>query len=200
MKHIRLVVAATALICASAAQAYVTQGAVTLEAQGSVTDGIDGYDLHFGTSSVNVQFTYDGNQTHFVTASFDPLFQLLTAQPGDVINMDTAIPRGDDPASLWANSLLGGLDQTVGHDFYIAGAVVPFRHLFEPPTEQFGWAHLVADASGTLTVVESAITYGEQGIIVGTTQAVPEPSSLALMLLGLGFAGLHARRKTMSRN
>ena len=48
--------------------------------------------------------------------------------------------------------------------------------------------------NGVASVMGSAIAYNEPGIIVGTTQVVPEPSSFALSMLGL--IGLAALRKT----
>jgi hypothetical protein len=207
MKHIRLLVAAAALICASTAQAYVTQGDTTLDFVGPTPIGAN-YEMHVGTRPASIMFNYDANhQLRFVATTADAETLMVVAHAGDVITESTLLS-----SSVWGNTWFSsayGNHPVTGTDFYVAGMfdeVVVGAGQPTPPGgsslsfRRFGWTHLVADASGTLTVADSAMAYGELGIIVGTTQAVPEPSSLALMLLGLGFAGLHARRKTMSRN
>jgi len=48
----------------------------------------------------------------------------------------------------------------------------------------FGWMRL-RNAGGQLEMVDNAVAYGSLGIIVGTTDLVPEPSTLTLCALGL---------------
>lgn len=57
-----------------------------------------------------------------------------------------------------------------------------------------GWAKIRNDASG-LTLLGSAMSYGEGGIIVGTTTAVPEPGRAMLMLLGLSSLAFARRQR-----
>ena len=62
------------------------------------------------------------------------------------------------------------------------------------PRTAFGWVELAISGT-TLSIVDSAVSYGppENGIIVGTSTAVPEPSSV--LLLGLSLVTfLHRRR------
>lgn len=44
----------------------------------------------------------------------------------------------------------------------------------------FGWVEFENDGTGVLSVASSATAFNEGGIIVGTTTAIPEPSSLIL--------------------
>jgi hypothetical protein len=64
----------------------------------------------------------------------------------------------------------------------------------------WGWAHFSNSASG-LTLLGSAVAYGEPGIVVGTLTAVPEAGSSALMALGLlGVAGaVRAKAKGLAK-
>jgi len=50
----------------------------------------------------------------------------------------------------------------------------------------FGWAHLVNNQQTGLSMIGNAVTYGNAGIIVGTTTVipVPEPSIFALSVAG----------------
>ncbi len=53
----------------------------------------------------------------------------------------------------------------------------------------FGWVHLRPNnitGSASLDMLANVVSYDSQGIIVGTTTAVPEPSSLALIGMGIG--------------
>ncbi|YCM43160.1 PEP-CTERM sorting domain-containing protein [Verrucomicrobiaceae bacterium 227] len=57
----------------------------------------------------------------------------------------------------------------------------------------FGWVELANDGNGILSVASSATAFEEEGIIVGTLTAIPEPASA--MLLGLcSIVALRRRR------
>lgn len=62
-----------------------------------------------------------------------------------------------------------------------------------PPRNIYGWVEL-RNIGGNLTLLDSAITYSGDGIIVGTTQVIPEPSSTVL-LLGMGTLSFVAARR-----
>ena len=55
----------------------------------------------------------------------------------------------------------------------------------------FGWALFQNTPTG-LQLLDSAVAYGSQGIVVGTMTAVPEPSITALFLCG-GLASFFVR-------
>jgi hypothetical protein len=76
--------------------------------------------------------------------------------------------------------------------FYLA---INTRSGFYPAAQEvFGWAKFGLSANNNLTLIDSAIDYGDRGIIVGTYQSVPEPSSLSLLALG-GVVVALCRRK-----
>jgi hypothetical protein len=56
----------------------------------------------------------------------------------------------------------------------------------QPNRNVFGWAHFVNDSQTGLHMIGNAVTYGNAGIIVGTTNVipVPEPSIFALSAVG----------------
>jgi hypothetical protein len=56
----------------------------------------------------------------------------------------------------------------------------------------FGWAR-VRNQSGSLTVIDSATAIGG-GIVIGTLQQVPEPSSIMIVLLTAGVTLFRRRR------
>ena len=63
--------------------------------------------------------------------------------------------------------------------------------------EDFGWVLLQWDEFGQLQLADSAVADDEAGIIVGTLEVIPEPSTYALLLLS-GAASLWALRRRKS--
>lgn len=193
-------------LCASAivmvsgtAHAYVTPDVVTLDAVTDQDPAIPGYQLHFGSRPASIYVNFEGGTMNYVTQTLDVVNDFKLAQLGDEITAQTfahGVSAADNP---YGNPLAGsdfylaGMVQTgfldPGETFTTVDAVNDFPH-----ATRFGWAHIVIQGNGVATVTDSAIAYSEQGIIVGTTLAVPEPSSLALSVLGL--IGLATMRKT----
>ena len=52
-----------------------------------------------------------------------------------------------------------------------------------PPRNVFGWVEL-NNLNNNLTMITNAVSY-DSGIIVGTTQPVPEPNTVVLFIIGL---------------
>ena len=55
---------------------------------------------------------------------------------------------------------------------------------FGEDIQGFGWA-LMNHSEGGLTLLGSAITYDQPGIIIGTTTTIPEPGVMCLLLPAL---------------
>jgi hypothetical protein len=131
----------------------------------------------------------------FVTLNVDEGSELFLAQAGSSFSNATA----QTPAftSLFSASTT---PIQAGTDFYLAGRT---RSMSDPGFswnqpdfyDSFGWAHLKVDPQGKLQILGSAMAFREAGIVVGTTQAVPEPGTYALMAIGLlGMATLRLRK------
>lgn len=193
-----LLVAATITLCAThpAAHAYVQAKAVTLVAQNDfprdrLGDEEQAYSLHFGSRPADIIVSSDAYRSGlaWITQTLDVTTAFKLSAPGEVITQTTfanGVPPSQNPFS-----------PETGNDFYLAGMVVsgilepgqpllPATDAIPYPHEQrFGWAHVHIGQFGQASVVDSAMAYGEGGIIVGTTQAVPEPATGALSLVGL---------------
>lgn len=85
--------------------------------------------------------------------------------------------------TLPQNFFLGIRTPAVGFD------VVQF-----PPA--FGWAEFENMGTGELSLVDHAVVYGGQGVIVDTVTPIPEPSSLTLGSIALTLLFKRRRRRT----
>lgn len=61
----------------------------------------------------------------------------------------------------------------------------------------FGWVHMQND-NGELSMLQNAVVYGSEGIVIGTFQAVPEPITWVLMLCGGGVMFMRHRKHLTS--
>jgi hypothetical protein len=161
--------------------------------------------LHFGSRPASVLLNFNGGQMNDGTQILDVINVFALAKVGEVITADSfahGVSAANNPYS----------NPAAGLDFYLAGMVD--TGIFLDPGEpsviagpgstttpegmphdvRFGWAHIVFNQAGTATVLSSAIAYGEGGIVVGSLQAVPEPGSAALALIGLVAVGLSRRK------
>lgn len=62
---------------------------------------------------------------------------------------------------------------------------------FYPPA--YGWAEFQHDGAGNLSLVDYAIAFGSQGIVVNTTIPIPEPKGVFCLLGLIIFLGRHRR-------
>lgn len=191
--------AALALLASTQAQAVVEAGHWSLT-NGSAMDNTN--------LTITVDQTAAGDYTgtflqhdaqaqtlQFVSMNVDEGSQLFLTQAGAALTNDSisALPLAAFMVS----------PTVVGSDFYLGART---RSMSDPGFSwsnpdfyvTFGWAHVQRDAQGNLHIVDSAMGFRESGIVVGTTQAVPEPSTWALMglgLVGLGLAQRQSRRQ-----
>ena len=148
----------------------------------TVTQDFTGFTLAFNKAAGTLALT---------GFNLDESGVLFVTQPGALISQ----------ALVSQGQALGSTPVTVGQDFWLGVAT---SHNSDPgftwATYQnrttFGWAHLQALSDGSLKLLDSAMAFREPGIYVGTLQAaVPEPSTYALMGLGLVGVALMARRR-----
>jgi hypothetical protein len=79
-------------------------------------------------------------------------------------------------------------------DFYLGVNTGNDQGIGFPPRNIYGWAQL-RNSGGSLTLLDSAVSYAGNGIMIGTTQVVPEPSASVLIggLLALAYAANRRR-------
>lgn len=198
--RLRSAMLATCLTClAAAAHATVESGHwFVLPMVGGNNPAVNAY---IGVHQT-VQGDYTGSDVNYDAAKGTLLFQgynadegseLFLVKPGDAL---TSTSQGDF-VSLYT---LFNTPAQVGQDFYLGvgtrSGSDPGFSWAEHAWSSFGWAHFQADDQGQLKIIDSAMAFRELGIVVGTLTAVPEPSTFALMGLGLaGLAALRAKRR-----
>jgi hypothetical protein len=189
------ILAVIGLIAQSAMGVVISDTNITLSDGG----GISGYALttfqSSASGSTTMWFNVSGETFSWVDSnvdegsdwyltSFDDQFTGATIQNDDFSVFFRATDTGYETH-----------DRNVGYgDFYLGVATsAEIGRAF--PRDVFGWVHLQND-NGTLTMLGNAVAYDEGGIIIGTTQAVPEPNGLPLLFFAsLSFAVLTRRRR-----
>ncbi|MGI9240688.1 MAG: PEP-CTERM sorting domain-containing protein [Verrucomicrobiales bacterium] len=92
-----------------------------------------------------------------------------------------------------------GTVYTLPQDFFLGIRTPALEVDFGPFSPAYGWAEIQNPGTGELLLVDHAVAYGGQGIFVDTLTPIPEPNSLALALVGLGFILLKMRRRIRCR-
>lgn len=129
-------------------------------------------------------FTLSGSELKFDGASLDEGSSWYVVQPGDVFSPQTIASGQFTPLVTFGPLPHPAVDVGDG-DFYLG---IRTYSLNVPGKPAFGWVHLNSDGTELAphaTMVSNAMSYGSQGIIIGTTTLVPEPCGLA-MVAGLG--------------
>lgn len=182
--------AATLLALSTQAHALVEAGHWTL------TNGSPGGVDIPGNTYTTIDQTPDGDYTGIlsnylngvitgISYNVDEGSDLFVVQKGAVFSNETVISQNLPflhGVSVFESGWTPG-SATVGQEFYLGARTrTNYQQGF---FDTFGWAHFKVNAAGQLTLLDSAVAFNEGGIVVGTLQAVPEPSTYALMGIGL---------------
>jgi hypothetical protein len=124
-----------------------------------------------------------------ITWNVDEEADYYLAQAGTAVTLQTLSSGQFTP--LFKLDQAFSLNVPLNSDFYLAVATSDGSSS-NPVRDVFGWVHLKNDASG-LSILGSAMAYGEGGIVVGTTTPVPEPDTFALASVGLAALALGLR-------
>lgn len=207
----------TAFAMALAATAFSTQAAISpghWEVWGSNT-GIQ-FGLYQDQADTDITFLYADVETTVLnpttawrrvtgsTFSLDSAADLYLVQPGQLLT-NALLESRTYPAIVGptnATPHTGQPDHQPWPSFIAAdnqelwiGARIRSGNIGDQPWTGFGWAHLRFEDNGSITLLGSAMAYGESSLVVG---AVPEPGAWALMCAGLGLVGLAVRRKRIA--
>lgn len=157
-------------------------------------------DQTVGGDFTGVLMNYASGVLTGLSFNADEGMDIFVVKPGQTLSNATLgsgqMPFIGGPSA--ANGAFTISTPNVGRDFYLG---VRTRSFSDPGFQDavdagqlgsfftsFGWAHVQVDAFGFASVAGSAMAFREGGIVVGTLQPVPEPSTLALG--GLGFIAL----------
>ena len=119
----------------------------------------------------------------------------------DIFTAQT-IANGDFPSLVVTSTgSLDALTVPVGESFFLGvNTGTGFDSDGDGNRQHFGWVELSVNDSGPtpesgfITVLDSAVAYDQGGIIVGTNQSVPEPSSAAVLFLVAAASSCCRRR------
>ena len=127
----------------------------------------------------------------------------FVTNPGDLFTRDS-IEAGQFNFLPITEPASGSLDVEVGESFFLGvntgssedffSGVGGFGVPFDSIRQHFGWGEFLINQNGELQILDSAVAYDLGGIVIGTSTAIPEPSSGLLMLAGTAFPFLRRSR------
>lgn len=167
--------------------------------------------LHFGlyqdaadTDVTYLQATVDTSvlsptaslrQINGATFTLDSAADLYIVQPGALLT-NALLESGAYTALVGPSNGPWPTFSVYGNTDFWIGARIRSGNVGDQPWTGFGWAHLRFEDSGSVTLLGSAMAYGESSLVVGT---VPEPQTWALMMAGLGLTALAVRRQRRAK-
>jgi hypothetical protein len=140
-----------------------------------------------GSILIDAQFSAPSTIT-VKASSIGNMHLWFLAEYGDVF---TEATKWSYPNLMTGEAVVVTEDNYFDRQFYVA--VNAGTNWMSP--EVFGWALLQFDDVGELVLLESAAAENEGGIIVGTYDAVPEPSTRVLLLTAAAATLWHLRRR-----
>ncbi len=168
-------------MCSPSANGALTRPALTLITKPSgiaadyALDG-GGHELAFNVSPAGVLTP--------VTVSVAGGFAFYSVLNLSVFDVNYA--QSNQPFAGNTGNGNGSLSTTLDVPFYLGYYVQsgnPSPTINANTNDGYGWAELVRGTSG-LSLIDSALQYPSGGIIVGTTIAVPEPTTFAVLAIG----------------
>jgi hypothetical protein len=148
---------------------------------------------YFAGCTTAVGFAYDGERIHLPEQFLlDELLDLYLVQPGDVFSLAT-IRSSEFPTIFQAHppQVARPFAYVGPSDFYLGVRTgAGFEPSGQPNRSAYGWVHL-RPVNGMLTMVSNVMAYNSRGIVVGTSTVVPEPRSVAFLVIGLIVLFLH---------
>ena len=171
---------------------------IVLSSGGGFSDyALTVYQDEFGTDSTTIWFDVSGATLFFVDKSLDEGSDWYSTSPWDEFSNSSILGNSHQVFVRATTSGFESNDLTTGFgDFYLGvntgSPDGPWTDL--PPRNLYGWVHL-QNLGGSLLMQGNAMSYQGAGIVVGTTEVIPEPSSCMLVLCGLGITA--SRRRTL---
>lgn len=151
------------------------------------------------TDPTSVFFDYNGTKLEVVSWSLDEESDWYVAFAAEVFSAQN-IERDQFTAIFTTESPRGPISVGSGNFFLAVSTGQGEDASSEPNRHVFGWVEL-SNTGEELVALRSAVAYDfpipgapANGIIVGTAVAVPEPSSLMLVALGLVALSAFGRR------
>jgi hypothetical protein len=179
--------------------AVVSNSNIVLSGGGGISDyALTVYQDEFADDPTTIWFDVSGATLSFVDTNVDEGSDWYSTSLLDEFSRSSIL--GDSHQVFVRATILGfeSNDLTTGFgDFYLGvntGDIgTPWTDL--PPRNLYGWAHL-QNIGGNLSMLENAMSYRGTGIVVGTTQIIPEPSSYILIICGLAITVSRRRSRT----
>ena len=197
----------TALLVLSTAPilfgAVVSNTNIVLSSGGGFADyALTVYQDEFATDPTTIWFDVSGATLSFVDTNIDEGSDWYSTSLLDEFSNSSILGNSHQVFVRATTSGFESNDLTTGFgDFYLGvntgNSDAPWTDL--PPRNLYGWVHL-QNLGGSLSMQGNAMSYQGTGIVVGTTEVIPEPSSCILVLCGLAITASRRRTRIKGQN